>query len=152
MEGDLHMALKRLAQGANIDFKNPEDGYKTVLHKMVDKNEHVIVEFLLQRLSDVDQQDGNGWTALHYAAANDNVRLLLALLKRHAKTDVKDFSDMTPLDLAVERQTVQTVTALRLFAFDKQQNSSPSSSMDFGFSEAISSFKHSSSYALEADR
>lgn len=49
------------------------------------------------------------------------------------------------MDLAVDRQSVQAVTALRLFAFDKQHNSSPSSSLDFGFSEAISSFKHTNS-------
>lgn len=46
------------------------------------------------------------------------------------------------MDLAVDRQSVQAVTALRLFAFDKQHNSSPSSSLDFGFREAMSSFKH----------
>jgi Arf-GAP/coiled-coil/ANK repeat/PH domain-containing protein len=38
---------------------------------------------------------------------------------------------------------VQAVTALRLFAFDKQHNSSPASSSDFGFREAMSSFKSS---------
>jgi Arf-GAP/coiled-coil/ANK repeat/PH domain-containing protein len=47
--------------------------------------------------------------------------------------------------LAVEKQSVQAVTALRLFAFDKQHNSSPSSSLDFGFREAMSSFKHTNS-------
>jgi Arf-GAP/coiled-coil/ANK repeat/PH domain-containing protein len=88
------MGLKRLAQGASIDYKNPDDGDTTALHKMVSADDQVVVEFLLQRLSDVDQQDGNGWTALHYAASNDNVRLLLALLKRHAKSDIKDTSDM----------------------------------------------------------
>ena len=37
---------------------------------------------------------------------------------------------------------MQAVTALRLFAFDKQHNDSPASSLDFGFREAMSSFKH----------
>lgn len=46
------------------------------------------------------------------------------------------------MDIAVDCQSVQAVTALRLFAFDKQHNSSPSSSLDFGFREAMSSFKH----------
>lgn len=60
---------------------------------MVDSNDEVVVEFLLQRLGDVNQQDGNGWTCLHYAAANNNVRLVLALLKRHSKPDIKDNDD-----------------------------------------------------------
>ncbi|KAL0138179.1 hypothetical protein V8B55DRAFT_1535746 [Mucor lusitanicus] len=142
IEGELDSALKRLAQGAHVDYKNPEDESRSALHKMVDKDDEVTVEFLLQRLSDINQQDANGWTALHYAAANNNVRLVLALLKRHAKSDIKNGDEMTPLDLAVDRQSVQAVTALRLFAFDKQHNSSPSSSLDFGFREAMSSFKH----------
>jgi Arf-GAP/coiled-coil/ANK repeat/PH domain-containing protein len=93
-EGDLATSLKRLAQGAHVDYKNPDDGSRTALHKIVDRNDGVIVEFLLQRLSDINQQDADGWTALHYAAANNNVRLVLALLKRHAKSDIKDNSNM----------------------------------------------------------
>lgn len=94
IEGDLEKSLRRLAQGAHVDYKNPAEGYQTALHKIVDEDNEVIVEFLLQRLSDVNQQDANGWTALHYAAANNNVRLVLALLKRHAKADIKDESNM----------------------------------------------------------
>ncbi|CEP10078.1 hypothetical protein [Parasitella parasitica] len=145
IEGELDNALKRLAQGAHVDYKNIDDESRTALHKMVDKGDEVTVEFLLQRLSDINQQDANGWTALHYAAANNNVRLVLALLKRHAKPDISNESNMTALDLAVDRQSVQAVTALRLFAFDKQHNSSPSSSLDFGFREAMSSFKQTNS-------
>ncbi|KAI8647773.1 hypothetical protein BD408DRAFT_938 [Parasitella parasitica] len=145
IEGELDNSLERLAQGANVDYKNIEDESRSALHKMVDKGDEVTVEFLLQRLSDINQQDANGWTALHYAAANNNVRLVLALLKRHAKPDISNKSNMSPLDLAVDRQSVQAVTALRLFAFDKQHNSSPSSSLDFGFREAMSSFKQTNS-------
>ncbi|ORE11849.1 ArfGap-domain-containing protein [Rhizopus microsporus var. microsporus] len=141
-ENDLQHALRYLAQGANVDYRNTEEGLKTALHKAVDNNNEVAVEFLLQRPSDVDEKDERGWTALHYAAANNNVRLVLTLLKRHAKADIADNSNMTPLDIAVEKQFVQAVTALRLFAFDKQHNASPSSSLDFGFREAMSAFKH----------
>lgn len=99
IEGELDNALKRLAQGAHVDYKNTEDESRTALHKMVDKNDEVTVEFLLQRLSDINQQDANGWTALHYAAANNNVRLVLALLKRHAKSDIKNGDNMVmPLE------------------------------------------------------
>ncbi|KAI9480846.1 MAG: hypothetical protein EXX96DRAFT_564407 [Benjaminiella poitrasii] len=144
INGELDASLRRLAQGARVDYKNPDDGFKTALHKVVDKDDEIAVEFLLQRSSDINQQDAQGWTALHYAAANNNVRLVLALLKRHAKADIRDNLDMSPLDLAVDRQSVQAVTALRLFVFDKQHNSSPSSSLDFGFREAMSSFKYTS--------
>ncbi|KAG1452255.1 hypothetical protein G6F56_007867 [Rhizopus delemar] len=141
-ENDLPSALRCIAQGANVDCRSAEAGLQTALQKAVDNNNETTVEFLLQSQSNVNEKDGKGWTALHYAAANNNVRLVLALLKRHAQPDITDDSNKTPLDLAVDCQSVQTVTALRLFAFDKQHNSSPSSSLDFGFSEAISSFKH----------
>ncbi|KAG1463467.1 hypothetical protein G6F46_001913 [Rhizopus delemar] len=144
-ENNLENTLRYIAEGADVDYKNPKEGLQTALQKAVDNNNGTTVEFLLQRLSDVNEQDERGWTALHYAAANNNVCLVLTLLKRHAKADIADNSNMTPLDLAVDRQSVQAVTALRLFAFDKQHNSSPSSSLDFGFSEAISSFKHTNS-------
>lgn len=93
-ENDLQNALRYLAQGANVDYKNTEEGLKTALHKAVDNNNEVAVEFLLQRPSDVDEKDERGWTALHYAAANNNVRLVLTLLKRHAKADIADNSNM----------------------------------------------------------
>ncbi|KAI8885870.1 ArfGap-domain-containing protein [Backusella circina FSU 941] len=145
VNGDLQASLRYLAQGAQVDYKNPNEESKTALHIATNNNDDTVIEFLLQRLSDVNQVDGKGWTPLHYAAANNNVRLVLGLLKRHSKVDLKDESNMTPLDLAVEKQSVQAVTALRLFAFDKQHNSSPSSSLDFGFREAMSSFKHTNS-------
>lgn len=93
------MALRRLAQGAHVDYKNSNDELRTALHKVVDNDNEVIVEFLLQRLSDINQQDKNGWTALHFAAANNNVRLVLALLKRHAKPDIKDESNKVGLSI-----------------------------------------------------
>ncbi|KAI8977531.1 hypothetical protein BDF20DRAFT_836322 [Mycotypha africana] len=142
VEGKLDIALKRLAQGADVNYRNPDDQLRTALHKGVNMNEQIIVEFLLQRLCNADQQDAHGQTALHYAAAKNNVRLVLTLLKRHAKADIQDHSDKTALDIALEKQNVQSVTALRLFAFDKQHNASPSSSFDFGFREAMSSFSN----------
>ncbi|KAJ8659588.1 hypothetical protein O0I10_004566 [Lichtheimia ornata] len=143
-ESQLGDALRCLVQGAKVDYKNDNQQLQTALQKAVDQDDEVLTEFLLQWHSDVNETDENGWTALHYAAANNSVRLVLALLKRHAKADIQDKCDKTPLDLAVDRQNVQAVTALRLFAFDKQHNSSPASSLDFGFREAMSSFKHTS--------
>lgn len=52
----------------------------------------------------------------------------------------------------MEYQNVQAVTALRLFAFDKQHNSSPANSLDFGFREAMSSFKNSPQSAVDLRR
>ncbi|KAI9013806.1 hypothetical protein CLU79DRAFT_768786 [Phycomyces nitens] len=143
---DLAEALRYLARGANVDYRNPNEHLQTPLHRSVELGNEVAVEFLLQWSSNVNEVDEKGWTNLHYAANSNNVRLVLGLLKRHAKADIKDESGKTSLDLAVEHQNVQAVTALRLFAFDKQHNSSPANSLDFGFREAMSSFKQNSSF------
>ena len=89
---DSHLAeaLRCLAHGAKVDYKNPDHEGQTALHKAVEQSDEIAVEFLLQWFSDVNQKDDKDWTSLHYAAANNNVRLVLALLKRHAKADAKD--------------------------------------------------------------
>ncbi|CAO3649885.1 unnamed protein product [Cunninghamella echinulata] len=142
-QSDLSNALRFLAKGAEIDYKNPDCHHQTALHKAIQNGDGIIVDFLLQWSSNVDQVDDNGHTSLHHAVLSNNVHLTLGLLKRHAKPDTKDNDGKTPVELAVDKQNVQVVTALRLFAFDKQHNSSPSSSLDFGFREAMSSFKSS---------
>ncbi|KAI8575403.1 hypothetical protein K450DRAFT_262065 [Umbelopsis ramanniana AG] len=140
---NLHTALRCLALGANINYRNPDEKLYTGLHVAVLQEDIIAVEFLLQWFCDVDEKDDDGWTALHLAAAENNVRFVLTLLKRHAKPDIKSNAGKTALDIAVDQQHVQAVTALRLFAFDKQHNASPASSSDFGFREAMSSFKSS---------
>lgn len=61
----------------------------TGLHVAVLQEDIIAVEFLLQWFCDVDEKDDDGWTALHHAAAENNVRFVLTLLKRHAKPDIK---------------------------------------------------------------
>lgn len=73
-----------------MDYKNKADKSQTALHRAVQQGDEVAVEFLLQWSCDVNQQDALGRTGLHYAAAANDVRLVLALLKRHAKADIKD--------------------------------------------------------------
>ncbi|ORX44005.1 ArfGap-domain-containing protein [Hesseltinella vesiculosa] len=140
-DSDLAGGLRALAMGAAVDYKNPDADDQTALHRVVQQGNEAAVDFLLQWSANVNEQDINGYTSLHYAAAANNVRLVLCLLKRHAKADSKNTDGKTPLELAVDQQNVQAVTALRLFAFDKLHNASPASSLDFGFREAMSSFR-----------
>ncbi|KAI9276409.1 hypothetical protein BY458DRAFT_532766 [Sporodiniella umbellata] len=92
-DNDLASALRALAQGALIDSQPKGKGLQTPLQKAVDNNNETTVEFLLQSQSNVNQQDERGWTALHYAAANNNVRLVLTLLKRHGQPDILNHSE-----------------------------------------------------------
>ncbi|OZJ04193.1 hypothetical protein BZG36_02187 [Bifiguratus adelaidae] len=139
-ETNLVEILRQLALGANINFRNEDEGGCTPLHLAIKRSDDICTEFLLQWFCDPNITDDNGWTALHHAVQLNNSRLVLTLLKRHAKADFQDKDGKTPLDIAVELQHVQSVTILRLFAFDRSQNGSPGANSDFGFREAMSSF------------
>jgi ankyrin repeat protein len=67
-------------------------------------------------LDHVNQQDGRGWTALHYAAAGmfDDVAKLL--LNSGAAGDIANHEGTTPYDLALQENHPGTVEALVRFA------------------------------------
>ncbi|CAB5396537.1 unnamed protein product, partial [Rhizophagus irregularis] len=73
----------------------------------------------------------------HHAAATNNSRLLLTLMKRHADINLKDKNGKIPVDIAVELQHVQAVTALRLFNFENELTRTQYST--FGVDEALTS-------------
>ena len=59
-----------------------------------------IVEWLLDEVKvDVNERDGEGWSALHYAARFYNISCARVLLKHHA-ANLKNNSGLTPLDWA----------------------------------------------------
>jgi Arf-GAP/coiled-coil/ANK repeat/PH domain-containing protein len=89
-DSNLHTALRCLALGADINYRNPDDNSRTALHIAVLQEDVVAVEFLLQWFCDVDQGDADGWTSLHHAASENNVRFVLTLLRRHAKPDIQN--------------------------------------------------------------
>ncbi|GBC05943.1 hypothetical protein RclHR1_06510010 [Rhizophagus clarus] len=136
-ESDIYEALRYLSLGANIDWKNEEINSTTALHQAILRNDNVSVEFLLQWLCNINEADDDGWSGLHHAAATNNSRLLLTLMKRHADTDLKDKNGKIPVDIAVELQHVQAVTALRLYNFENQLTRIEYSM--FGVDEALTS-------------
>ncbi|ORY04907.1 ArfGap-domain-containing protein [Basidiobolus meristosporus CBS 931.73] len=112
-EGDLFEALKCLALGANVDWKNDMKNGTAPIHISVVKDDLVALEFLLQSSCNIDTVDGQGKTALHYAAELNNIKMVVYLLKRGAKYAEKDCHDQTPLDIALAKAHVDIVTALR---------------------------------------
>eukprot|EP00798_Chlamydomonas_sp_ICE-L_P017200 gene17200-23519_t len=84
------------------------------LHKDAKNGELLALCFHLQSMSGkIDQQeDTYGWTALHIAAAKGYETIVRELLRREARTDVKDNSDQTPLHLACKEGHTQVVKDL----------------------------------------
>ncbi|RHZ84408.1 hypothetical protein Glove_82g53 [Diversispora epigaea] len=132
---NLHDALKYLSLGAHVDWKNDINNGTTALHQAIRRSDDVAVEFLLLWSSDIDVVDDNGWSGLHHASATNNARLLLNLMKRHANINLKDKNGKRPVDVALELQKVEAVTALRLYLFENQLTRSEYST--FGVDEAL---------------
>jgi len=63
---------------------------KTVLHQIVINKNPVVLEFLLQWPCDVDAIDIFGCTPLHYAAALDQIRIILLLLRRNPSLTIRN--------------------------------------------------------------
>ena len=73
------------------------------------------VEMLLQLGADVNAQDSNGFTPLHYASApfwQESPTLIDTLLSHGASPTAKSYDEKRPIDLAAEKNYNQTVTLL----------------------------------------
>jgi len=71
-----------------------------------------MVEALIESQADVNIADENGKTALHWAAAVNNVEAVNVLLKNNANRDAQDNKDETPLFLAAREGSYQAARAL----------------------------------------
>ncbi|KAG0219458.1 Arf-GAP with coiled-coil, ANK repeat and PH domain-containing protein 1 [Mortierella sp. NVP41] len=118
---DFCEALRFLALGANIDHRNDDHGSMTPLHRAIVRRDDVAIEFLFQWFCDINAVDGEGWSALHHAVANDSAKSLAALIKRHAKYDIRNRNDQSPLDLAKSLEKSEALIVLQIYQFEHQQ-------------------------------
>lgn len=132
--GDLPEAIRYIALGADVNYKDPKTGRNALHQAIVNKND-VNAVFVMQWIEDLNDTDKEGKTALHYAVENDNINIVQMLLKRHAKTDIKDNYDITPIQIAEENKNSTLVTMLRLITFERENNDGVLN--DFGFNEAL---------------
>ena len=78
-----------------------------------ERSDIATVQDLIRRHADVNAAQGDGMTALHWAALNGNAELTTALLTAKAKVDaVTRLGDYTPLHLAAERGNAVVITRL----------------------------------------
>lgn len=55
----------------------------------------------------INCQDKNGWTALHHACWNENLKFVNILLYNDAEVNIKDSGGMTPIYLSVSKGNAQ---------------------------------------------
>jgi len=86
----------------------------TLLQHAVSKNRYIAAALLLEGGADPDMKSRgtHGYTALHYAADNDNVQMIELLAKYRANPDVIDKNKQTPLHVAAYEGNPKAVYAL----------------------------------------
>lgn len=75
----------------------PDNGGRSVLSVVVNYGDVVLLQWLLAKSPALDQQDRNGWTALHFAAQAYAVEMAALLLAAGASVDVSDAYGNTAL-------------------------------------------------------
>ncbi|XP_070152262.1 ankyrin repeat domain-containing protein 27-like [Polyergus mexicanus] len=89
-----------------------DDRGLTSLHIAVLYDQIMIVDFLLDRGTDINVADSDGLTPLHYACIKGHQNILLLMLHVNADLTVTDSQGNTPLHLAVDRGHESCIKAL----------------------------------------
>ncbi len=105
--------IQALLKGRDVNGKSAS-GETPLMNAAQNKNLRVVT-FLLSRNADVNARDGEGRTALHFAAAtNANEKVVAALLDAGSDVNCRTNSGMTPLMEASRRSLNPAVVELLL--------------------------------------
>lgn len=91
---------------------NYNSGMGTALMAAIMSGNKVIIEKLVSKKADLDQQDIQGKTALIYAAFNNNLEIAQLLVKAGANSKLVDNEKRTALDYAKFNKNTQLIILL----------------------------------------
>lgn len=69
-----------------------------------------MVEYLYQNGAKLTATDESGRSILHYAAMKENANMVMTLLKRGVRPDIKDVDGKDPMAVAIEKENGDIVT------------------------------------------
>lgn len=95
-----------------VDNINYNSGMGTALMAAIMSGNKVIIEKLISKKADLDQQDIQGKTALIYAAFNNNFEIAQLLVKAGANSKITDNEKRTALDYAKFNKNTQLIIVL----------------------------------------
>jgi hypothetical protein len=98
-KGDFAAASQLIAQGADIEAKDPGTG-ASVLHYAVMRGNPETIDLLLARGADVNSRTRTGTTPLHTAVLYNRYEVAEKLLNKGADVNAESASGATPLALA----------------------------------------------------
>lgn len=99
--GDSVLAHKLLKAGADPDVNFNEAGY-TLLMDASFEGQIEVAQSLIEAKAQVNRQDGEGKSPLHYAAKEGHKELIALLIKAGANPKLTDKNGRKPLDYALE--------------------------------------------------
>jgi len=83
----------------------------------VEKGTIDIVKYLITAGVNINAQDSDKNTALHYAVINDQPEIVALLLKNHAKTDIMDINGQTPLSIAEKNENHNIILIFEAYQY-----------------------------------
>ncbi|XP_030633697.1 arf-GAP with coiled-coil, ANK repeat and PH domain-containing protein 3 [Chanos chanos] len=122
--GDLVSMATALAQGAEVNWIDPEEEGRTALIGAAIGGSLLACEFLLQNGANVNQRDQRGQGALHAAATQGHTGQVCLLLKRGANQYAVDEKGNDPLSIAMEMAQADIVTLLRMARMNEEMKDS----------------------------
>ncbi|XP_066565813.1 arf-GAP with coiled-coil, ANK repeat and PH domain-containing protein 2 isoform X2 [Amia ocellicauda] len=123
-EGDLVSMATALAQGAEVNWANPEEEGRTSLIGAACGGSLAACEFLLQNGANVNHRDLRGQGALHAATFWGHTGQVCLFLKRGANQYAVDERGQDPLSIAMEAAHADIVTLLRMARMNEEMRDS----------------------------
>lgn len=112
----LSFIQKLLEAGANPNYED-NDGFPSIIAALSSEREERqdMIDLLLQYGADINRQGLNDWTPLHWAAADNDIRLIGYLLDKGADPTIRTRIDdkATPLEEAEILGCTEAVKVLR---------------------------------------
>lgn len=94
----------------------PSIAFSTDLTSAIKEKNLDSVYFLLRRGVDINGRNSDGTTALHWAAADGSVDLVMTLLDEGANVSVHDFLHRTPMDFAKDKGHEGVIQIMSLYS------------------------------------
>jgi ankyrin repeat protein len=102
-----------LNKGVDPNQIDVEFGRIHAIHEAAKAGNHQIIELLIHRGSEIDLQNNDGWTPLHFASDGGHVESVLLLMNQGADVSLTDKMGRTPWRLALANGHEQVALELR---------------------------------------
>lgn len=106
-KGNIEEVTEHLSKGFPTNFGLNESGW-TLMHIAADKGDMALLQLVLECGANIDiTEDAENWTPLMVAAMNRKYETVEILLRKGAKHTMKDKSNKTAMELAMQYGSIE---------------------------------------------